>query len=548
MKIVTVEEMIAIEAEADAAGVSYEQLMETAGKRTAEAIMERLDVEGKGIFVLVGPGNNGGDGLVAGRYLAEAGANVAFYLLQSRNPEEDANFAKIQQMGLMAIEFGFDHQLRVLRHRLPITDVVIDALLGTGNTRSIEGDLAKLLRQVRAGLSATEKKRGEEATQPLTSVYQSNNIAKPQGNDVTSRSRRPLVVAVDCPSGMNCNSGTLDPVTIPADLTVTYGMPKRGHFLFPAAEACGELVVADIGIAANLTEVRSVAVEVATSEMVRGLLPKRPLNGHKGTFGKVAIAAGSAQYRGAPLLAARGAFRAGSGLVSLWIPQTLRDLATGYLPEATYPRIEANERLDEQTAHALLEQIEQYKSILVGPGLGEATEFLLTLLEGIKRAEQHPPLILDADALNILAKQPDWPELLPSNSVLTPHPAEMARLMGISLAEIKMENRIELAQSCARKWGHIVLLKGAHTIIASPKKKAHILPFANPLLAVGGSGDVLSGVIASLLGQGVGRMDAAILGSYLHAATASLSNPPVGLLASDIADLIPQAVQSLISS
>ena len=549
MKIVTVEQMVAIEAEADATGVSYAQLMETAGKRTAEAIVERLDVAGKSILILVGPGNNGGDGLVAGRYLAEAGATVAFYLFKPRSAE-DVNFAKVQQMGLMVIEFSFDNQLRVLRHRLAITDVLIDALLGTGNARPIRGDLGKLLKQVKGGVSARIDETNEAGSQPLRRIYGSGKVTRWQSGNVaseniTSSPAHLFTVAVDCPSGMNCNSGSLDPLTIPANLTVTYGMPKWGHFLFPGAGAVGELVVADIGIAPELETVTAVTTQLATREMVRELLPKRPLDGHKGTFGKVAIAAGCEHYRGAPLLSARGAFRAGAGLVALWVPQTLRDVATGHLPEATYPLIEAETILNEKTAEQLLNQLHQYKALLIGPGLGDASDFLLTFFNRLNGKESAPPLVLDADALNILAKQPEWPALLPKNSVLTPHPAEMARLMGISLAEMKTLNRIETATKCAKKWGQIVLLKGAYTVIASPDGKTVILPFANPLLAVGGSGDVLAGVIVSLLGQGIDNFSATILGGYLHAATAQLSDKPIGLLASDFADLIPKAVQNL---
>ena len=223
-------------------------MMETAGKAVADAIMERYPVGGRSVLVLVGPGNNGGDGLVAGRYLAEAEANVAFYLTKARNPEQDENFAKILALGLFAVEASFDQRYRVLRTRLAITDLLIDALLGTGVTRPIGGELAKLMQQAASGLAARRADLAPEVTN-LTAVTQS-----PPKKEHTPSPCVPLI-AVDCPSGLNCDTGALDPLALPADLTVTFAGPKRGHFIFPGAAACGELVIADIAIPPDLEAV-----------------------------------------------------------------------------------------------------------------------------------------------------------------------------------------------------------------------------------------------------------------------------------------------------
>ena len=341
---------------------------------------------------------------------------------------------------------------------------------------------------------------------------------------------------------MNADTGALDPVVIPADVTVTFAGPKRGHFNFPGAAACGDLVVADIGIPADLPEVQSVPVELATADRARELLPPRPADGHKGTFGKALIVAGSGQYWGAPALAARAALRTGAGLVALAVPEKIRPTIAGQLPEATYPPVEDQTTFSASGARYLLQKIDTYQSLLVGPGLGEAAEFMEALLE---RHHDLPPLVVDADGLNLLAQMDGWPGRLPPNTVLTPHPGEMARLMGESLSELKKMDRVNVARQKAAEWGHVLLLKGAYTVIAAPGGGCALLPFANPVLATGGTGDVLAGVIVSLLAQGMEPYAAAVLGGYLHGAAAELYGKKAGLLAHELADWVPEALAVL---
>jgi NAD(P)H-hydrate epimerase len=331
-------------------------------------------------------------------------------------------------------------------------------------------------------------------------------------------------------------------VALTADLTVTFAGPKRGHFAFPGATAVGELVVADIGITPEM--VADVPVEVATLELARQLLPARPKDGHKGTFGKLLIAAGCEQYRGAPLLAARGAFRAGAGLVALAVPTTLRLGISIALPEATYAEIEAEGWLTAVSAQHIQQTASDYDALLVGPGLGDADDFITTLFPANGTAPDLPTVI-DADGLNSLARLDTWWERLSPRCVLTPHPGEMERLMGISLAELKERDRLETAVTQAQKWNQVVLLKGAYTVVAAPDGQATLLPFANPVLAIGGSGDVLSGVITALLGQGLGPYDAARLGGTLHGLAGGLSDQPSGVLAAEIGDRIPEAIAAI---
>jgi NAD(P)H-hydrate epimerase len=548
IKVFSVAEMIAAERAADAAGHPYAAMMEIAGRRVAEAVQERYDIAGRAVLVLVGPGNNGGDGLVAGRYLAEAGAQVTFYLFKQRDEDSDENLARVQALGLEVVVADYDRRARVLHHRLSACDFLVDALLGTGVSRPITGPLAALMEQVKTTIEnlARHPASASELISVAALPAETDSTA-PGGNWI----EKPVVVAVDCPSGMNADNGELDPLAIPARLTVTFAGPKRGHFRFPGAAACGELVVADIGIDPQLPEVARVATELATAPDMSRLLPPRPADGHKGTFGTTLIAAGSIRYWGAPALAARGAFRVGSGLVTLAVPQRLRPALAGQFPEATYPPVTDTDLLGVSTANLLLTTLKSYSAMLVGPGLGEASSFLSALLDGLREPVEGlstPPLVIDADGLNLLAAMPDWPGRLPAPSILTPHPGEMARLAGRPLAAILAEDRIELAREKAMEWGHVVVLKGAYTVIAGPDGRATILPFANPILAIGGSGDVLAGIIAGLLAQGLSPYPAAVLGGYLHGAAGQFAagyGGEAGLLAGELADWVPQVRRAL---
>lgn len=537
IKVFSVAEMVAAEKASDAAGNRYDDMMEKAGRAVAEAIIERWPVSEQTVTILVGPGNNGGDGLVAGRYLAQAGARVIFYLYRERDPQEDHNLAQVQEMTLPLLLAAQDKDYQALQAQLEKSDIVVDALLGTGVSRPIGGNLAALMEQAQSALRDREaqgQRSGGASLQSLTTLSEADQATR----------RGPYVVAVDCPSGLNCDSGELDTLAFPADLTVTFAGPKRGHFIFPGATACGELVVADIDISLDLPEVAMVKTEVIAAERARALLPERRPDGHKGTFGWVLIATGSSRYWGAPALAGRAAYRTGSGLVALAVPGAIRPALATQLPEATYPIIQEQEMLGADAAQAVLEQLGGYQALLVGPGLSQATEFMETLLDGLKTAARRP-VIVDADGLNLLAEMDDWPGRLPAETVLTPHPGEMSRLMGVSVGEVMKHDRVALAVEKAAEWGCVVLLKGAHTVIAAPDGRCAILPFANPALATAGSGDVLSGAIVSLLGQGLAPYEAAALGGYLHAAAAQQAGLHAGLLSGEIADWLPDVIDLL---
>jgi len=553
MKLVTVEQMRRIEQLSDAAGHSYAAMMERAGTAVAVAIESRMVVKNKRILVLVGPGNNGGDGLVAARALREADAEVSCYLFRDR--PQDPLLIAVGEQGCFVAVAPDDLQLRVLRRLVKGAHVIVDALLGTGTARPIEGDLAKILDIVKSQVQA---KKGP-ATSGLVEIV---------AVLTSSHEASPLIVAVDGPTGLNYDTGALDPAAIPADVTVTLAYPKFGHFAFPGAVACGQLVVADIGADPKLAD--NITLEVADAEMIRALLPARPANAHKGTFGKAMIVAGSIYYSGAAALAAQAATRVGTGLVTLCPPRSIYGVVASKLTEVTYqPLPDDMGVLNTDAANVLAEKVEGYQALLVGPGLSaekEAVAFVRRLLNveppakkahlgfQLSTAEAEPdkltlpPLVVDADALNALAEVDGWAERLSRPSILTPHPGEMARLMKLEDKSSLDQDRVETARKMAMEWGHIVILKGAFTVIAHPQGRTVILPFANPALATAGSGDVLAGAIVGLLAQGLAPFEAAMCGAYLHGLAGEIARREIGdagAVAGDALARLPAAIRQL---
>ncbi len=572
MYVLNVDEMRRLEQAADDSGHSYDQMMELAGKGVAEAIMARRPVKGRRILVLVGPGNNGGDGLVAARYLAEAGARVACYLLKPR-ASDDLNYQKVCALNLVLKQAAEDENWSALGQLVESADVIVDALLGTGVRLPLRGSAAELLERLGQRLEK-RRARAEVHRRRLVAPAQP---AFPPAPLSTSPARPPLMVAVDGPTGLDYDSGQLDPLAPQADLTATFANPKRGHFLFPGAAAVGELVVVDIGIDPALQP--ELPLQVATPAMIAGLLPNRPPDAHKGSFGKALLVVGSINYTGAAHLAAASAGRVGAGLVTLGVPQAIHAPLAAQVSEATYlilPQVMGV--ISPAAADLIQEKVENYRALLLGSGLTqekEALEFVDQLLipttarkkghigfrpeeeEPLETQASLPPLVVDADGLNALAQLEDqaWWKWLPAPSVLTPHPGEMARLMGVTTQEVQAE-RLQAAAGMAAKWGHVVVLKGAHTLVAEPGPAAGseqagrvvILPFANPALATAGTGDVLAGAIVGLLAQGLPPFEAALAGAYVHGLAGEMAGEeigPAGVVAGDLIPRLPQALNEL---
>jgi NAD(P)H-hydrate epimerase len=382
------------------------------------------------------------------------------------------------------------------------------------------------------------------------------------------------VVAVDCPSGVDCDSGEAAPQCIPAEITVSMAAAKQGLLKFPAANYVGELRFVGIGLGESGPPPKAwqrISRFLTDDDYVRTVLPKRPLDAHKGTFGTALVVAGSINYSGAALLAGKAAYRAGAGLVTMAVPHPLHNALAGHFPEAIWLLLpEEDGGIAENAADVVLDNMQNASALLIGPGAGlaEGTRRFwprLLSMEGRsssarmgftnqqknssgERKPSLPPMVVDADGLKLLAKLKDWPSRLPGPAVLTPHPGEMAILTNLSKDEIQA-NRVETAERFAKEWGHVVVLKGAFTVVASPGGETAVVPVATPALARAGTGDVLAGLIAGLRAQGVPAFEAAAAGAWIHANAGLRAAEKLGstaaALAGDVLAAIPEILAKL---
>ncbi len=352
---------------------------------------------------------------------------------------------------------------------------------------------------------------------------------------------------MDTPSGLDVDTGSVDESCPQADMTITLGYPKPGLFIFPGADRVGKLIVADIGIPPSLAE--DIAIELITQEWVQSVLPKRPRDSNKGTFGRVLVVAGSINYIGAAYLACMGVVRVGAGLVTLATARSLQPILAAKLTETTYlplPEAEAG-IIASEAANVLHKNLVNYDVLALGCGLGQnqsVVKFVSSVLFGLADGSL-PALIIDADALNILAQTPQWERKLKRDAVLTPHPGEMARLTGMSVNEVQ-RNCLGVVTRFASQWGKTVVLKGACTIVAAPDGRAKLCFIGNPGLSSAGTGDVLTGAIAGLVAQGMPLFEAAACGAYLHARAGEKAREKfgdAGMLASDLLPLLPQVIR-----
>lgn len=513
VKIVNSEQMSRIEARSEEAGVSTDMLMERAGEEIARRVNDLLH-RGDNVAVLVGPGNNGGDGLVAARHLSRSGHNVSAYLCTQR-PTADPKLELAADAGVRIAKASQDAERAELDRLLDSAQVVVDSVLGTGRSRPIEGALEATLHGLRE-----------------------------------TRSRRPelQMVAVDVPTGLDADTGTVDPLCPAADVTVALAYPKTGLLSFPGADYVGALEIADIGLPDGVAD--DIDVELMSTAYANGLLPDRPSAAHKGTFGRTLIIAGSRNYVGAAYLAAMGAYRAGAGLVTLAVPESLRTSLAAAAPEPTYlPLPESRPGVvSKDAAPLVLDSLARYDALLIGCGLGRAPE-TRGLVEAVLYSERPlPPTVVDADGLNVLSlvtsEDAPWWKLFRAPAVVTPHHGEMARLVGHS----DSQDRVGAARESAALWGKVTVLKGAHTVVASPGAGVMVSPFANPGMATAGTGDVLAGVITGLLSQGLALERAAALGVFLHGMAGERVRRELGdsgMMASDLLPELPRVARVL---
>lgn len=514
--------MQAIEARSERVGVSTDSLMERAGLTVARVARRMAGpLTGVPIVILVGPGNNGADGLVAARHLRRWGARTTAYLCRDR-PAADPKLAAATDAGVAIATVSDDPRLARLRALLGSAHLVIDAVLGAGRLRPIGGviedTLAELARAVSGGASV--------------------------------RLRYPQVLALDLPSGLDADSANVDPATVVADITVALGYPKRGHLDFPGAAYVGRMEVADIGIPPGLDD--DVRVSLLTESWARTALPPRPLESHKGTFGRAMAVVGSRDFLGAASLAGVAAARAGAGLVTIAIPESLVSSVAPSAIEPTFLPLPESRRgvVSDDAADAILDALPAYSALLIGCGLGQATETARMVERLLLSGADLPPTVVDADGLNALARLERWEGRWADDAILTPHPGEMARLTAPMASQMATPaaNRLDTAVDAAARWGKTVVLKGAHTVVANADGAAYVSPFANPALATAGTGDVLSGAILGLLSQGVSLRRAAALGVYLHGAAGESARGRLGdagMIATDLPAELPTVISGL---
>lgn len=516
MKVITAESMQEIDRRTIAEfGIPGLELMENAGQRCAEEIIDRFGSTGNNwAVVIAGKGNNGGDGYVIARLLAGKGWNVSVFVLSSRAEISGDAAVNMERLDPGMVNFCVsDEEFQgLLRDEILQADLIVDAMLGTG----LNSDVSGLYRQA---------------------------------IELVNASGRP-VVAVDIPSGVHATTGRVMGDAVRARLTVTFACAKPGHVLFPGADHTGRLVIADIGIPPELIA-NSPGYTCLDAAAVRPLLRRRDRQAHKGHFGHCLIIAGSTGKTGAAALSANSAVRAGSGLVTLAVPASLNpimeiktteamtvalpDSGLGYLGDSVFP---------------IMEKLLVAKDALaIGPGLERhpATGALVRrLVESVEL-----PMVIDADGLNALAE--DIGILRHTRSaavVLTPHPGEMARLSGIPVPALEA-GRIPVAQDFARTYGVYLILKGARTIIAGPAGEVAINASGNPGMATAGMGDVLTGIIVSLLGQGYPAWDACCTGVFIHGYAADMvadNKGETGISATDVQEMLPYAHKKILNT
>jgi NAD(P)H-hydrate epimerase len=481
--------------------------MERAGLAVTRVVRE---MAGHKVLVLAGSGNNGGDGLVAARNLHNLGYNVKVLLLGrggGMSPDCRAQYRTARKMGV-PMEF---------RERLRTADIhgatVVDALFGTGLGRDITGEVA-------------------------ASISLLNSTGAP-------------VVAVDMPSGVSSDTGQVMGVAVRASATVTFGLPKRGHFLYPGADYRGKLHIEDIGFPPALTTGKNLRCELLVREEMSLLVPERPGYSHKGDYGHVLLISGSRGKTGAALMAARACMRAGAGLLTIGAPGLLADSFQAAVREEMFLPLPdtGHGTLSLSALDGILDFLDRRGNVLaIGPGIGTQEETRRLVIELLARCTV--PMLIDADAINALTGKAALLKRVKAPVVLTPHPGEFSRISGKGVGEIERD-RVDAASSFAKRTGAVIILKGVPTVVAEPEGRTFINSAGNPGMAKAGVGDALTGMASALMAQGLSPLGASLLSVYLHGLAGDISASEKGehsLLSSDIIEAIPGAYRALTGS
>jgi len=487
-------------------GLSGPVLMENAA-RGAVQVIQSLYPRARSIAVFCGKGNNGGDGLAMARYFQALGLKVKIVLSgQKSGLKGDAALQSqlTDKLMIPLTEIDEESKFPALKQEISQFDLLVDALLGTGLENEVQGLFRNL-------------------------ILLMNELPIPK-------------ISIDIPSGLSSDSGQPLGFCVQADLTITFGLPKVGQILFPGCRFVGRLFVVDLGIPSSFYPVPNERVELLESGILAPLLPKRDPEGHKGSYGHVLVLAGSKGKTGAAAMTCLGALRAGAGLVTLGIPESLNPIMEIKLTEAMTEPLPEGEpgSLGPEALSKIQSLCEGKKALAIGPGLS-ASSGTTALVKALLGQTRDLPMVIDADGLNALADHPETLKTLAGRAIITPHPGEMSRLSKQSVKAIQAD-RINTARAFSRKYGIVVVLKGARTVIADPEGPVYLNPVAHSVLASGGTGDVLTGLILGFLAQGSSPIEAACLGVFLHGqAGACLAHERggQGILASELLDKIP---------
>lgn len=523
MIVLRPEEMRKVDKAAIDAGFPDPILMETAGRGVAEKaryilhdIEENHGLKGGSILIITGKGNNGGDGLVAARYLDMWGYYVKILLLadgEELDGSPEINYNLCQLRNIAIIEFKNDEleegNFQEIEKLVTESDLIIDAILGTGIKGEVREPVATIIGLV---------------------------------NDTVN-----TVLAVDIPSGICGDTGKVLGKAIKADYTITMAYPKIGLIVYPGRSYCGEIEIVDLGVPDRFAKELEPEHYVLNKFEAATLLPERPETAHKGTFGKVGVIGGSHGMSGAPALTGSAALRMGAGIVRVAVPSEIEEVVAGFSPEIINISLNGIENLLKVEDLEIIEDLMNNSNVLaVGPGLGRDDSVTKIVNKIIKEFEK--PLVLDADGINALNN----PDILIERSaplIITPHPGEMARLLNTEIEKIQ-EDRIGIARQFATTYKVYLILKGAATVIALPEGHVYINPTGNEGMATGGSGDVLTGIIAGLLAQGIDSKDAVTLAPYLHGVSGDLAAEELGsysVVAGDLIDYLPEAINFVLN-
>jgi len=517
MKVVTSLQMQEIDRRAiEEFNISQSFLMENAGKKCYEKIVQKFgSPDNKTFFIFCGKGNNGGDGLVVARHLFKNNAKVVVFLIGKRDDLKNsaaANFSLVKQSNIANFEITDEKQLlEALNFLATKPHLIVDALLGTGITGEVKGLYLSVIKII-------------------------NDFKVP-------------VLSVDVPSGVNSTTGEVLSQAVKATYTVTFGLPKIGFYLFPASEYVGELSVADIGFPEELLTDKKLKFNLITPELVKNILPVRHPQSHKGNFGHLLVLAGSPGFSGAAYLCSQAALLAGAGLVTLGIPERLNFIMEIKLTEVmTLPLPETPKgTLGPSALNHIREFFNKASCLAIGPGLTAGSETARMVRQLIKECPHS--FVLDADGINCAAQDVDCLRKTKSAKILTPHPGEAARLLNTTTDKIQ-KDRIGTAKKIAVEFDCVAVLKGANTIISNGES-VYINTSGNPGMASGGTGDVLTGIIAGLVAQKLPLLEAAIAGVYWQGLAGDIALKKVGdlpLTASDLLNNLAPAYLQIVKS